>query len=137
LGRVLGIDYGDSRVGLALSDPLKIIASPYKTIKNQGSDFLIEEIKSIRILEDIEYLVLGLPIGLKGQETKQTTKVRSFGNILSSLQIDVHLQDERLSSISAKKSLIHQNIKTGFNKQMIDKTAAAILLQQFLDTQNR
>ena len=137
MGRVLGIDYGDSRVGLALSDPLKIIASPYKTIKNKGSDFLIEEIKNIRILEDIEYLVLGLPIGLKGQEKKKTTKVRNFGNILSSLQIDVHLQDERLSSISAKKSLIHQNIKTGFNKQMIDKTAAAILLQQFLDTQNR
>ena len=137
MGRVLGIDYGDSRVGLALSDPLKMIASPYKTIKNKGSDFLIEEISNINILEDIEYLVLGLPIGLKGQETRQTTKVRNFGIILSSLKIDVHLQDERLSSISATKSLIQQNIKTGFNKQMIDKTAAAILLQQFLDTQNR
>ena len=109
MGRVLGIDYGDSRVGLALSDPLKMIASPYKTIKNKGSDFLIEEISNINILEDIEYLVLGLPIGLKGQETRQTTKVRNFGIILSSLKIDVHLQDERLSSISATKSLIQQN----------------------------
>jgi putative Holliday junction resolvase len=137
LGRVLGIDYGDSRVGLALSDPLKIIASPYKTIKNQGSDLLIDDIKNIIIQETIEYIVLGLPIGLRGQETQQTTKVRKFANILSSLDIVIHLQDERLSSISATKSLVQQNIKTGYNKQMIDKTAAAILLQQFIDTRNR
>ena len=137
MGRVLGIDYGDSRVGLALSDPLKIIASPYRTIKNQGSDLLIDDIKNIIIQETIEYIVLGLPIGLRGQETQQTTKVRNFANILSSLDIVIHLQDERLSSISATKSLVQQNIKTGYNKQMIDKTAAAILLQQFIDTLNR
>ena len=76
---------------------------------------------------------MGLPIGLKGQDTYQTKKVRVFAHTITILNIPIHLQDERLSSISAEKSLIQQNIKTGHNKHMIDESAAAIFLQQFLD----
>ena len=137
MGRVLGIDYGDSRIGLAMSDPLKIIASPFKTIRNEGNEKCLQVFQSLIKEKDVEAIVVGLPIGLKGQETVQTKKVREFANLLYTLKLPIHLEDERLSSVSAEKSMIQQNIKTGHNKGLIDQRAAAIVLQQFLDKQNR
>ena len=137
MGRVLGIDYGDSRIGLAMSDPLKIIASPFKTIRNEGNEKCLQVFESLIKEKDVEAIVVGLPIGLKGQETAQTKKVREFVNLLYALKLPIHLEDERLSSVSAEKSMIQQNIKTGHNKGLIDQRAAAIVLQQFLDKQNR
>ena len=137
MGRVLGIDYGDSRIGLAMSDPLKIIASPFKTIRNEGNEKCLQVFQSLIKEKDVEAIVVGLPMGLKGQETVQTKKVREFANLLYALKLPIHLEDERLSSVSAEKSMIQQNIKTGHNKELIDQRAAAIILQQFLDKQNR
>ena len=137
MGRVLGIDYGDSRIGLAMSDPLKIIASPFKTIRNEGNEKCLQIFQSLIKEKDVEAIVVGLPMGLKGQETVQTKKVREFSDLLYTLKLPIHLEDERLSSVSAEKSMIQQNIKTGHNKGLIDQRAAAIILQQFLDKQNR
>jgi len=137
MGRVFGIDYGDSRIGLAMSDPLKIIASPFKTIRNEGNEKCLQVFQSLIKEKDVEAIVVGLPIGLKGQETVQTKKVRAFAKLLYALKLPIHLEDERLSSVSAEKSMIQQNIKTGHNKELIDQRAAAIILQQFLDKQNR
>ena len=69
---------------------------------------------------------------MSGVDTEQTKKVRSFKDSLTKLNIPILFEDERLSSVSAKKSLIMQNVKTGHNKAEIDRTAAAIILQQFL-----
>ena len=137
MGRVLGIDYGDSRIGLAMSDPLKIIASPFKTIRNEGNEKCLQVFQSLIKQKDVEAIVVGFPIGLKGQETAQTKKVREFADLLYALKLPIRLEDERLSSVSAEKSMIQQNIKTGHNKGLIDRRAAAIILQQFLDKQNR
>ncbi|MBT3179718.1 MAG: Holliday junction resolvase RuvX [Candidatus Marinimicrobia bacterium] len=137
MGRFLGVDYGDSRIGLALSDPLKIIASPFKTIRNKGEEKCIQEFQSLIEENEVELIVVGLPIGMKGQDTTQTEKVRKFADLITQLNLPVHLEDERLSSVSAQKSMILQNIKTGHNKGMIDERAAAILLQQFIDKRNR
>jgi|TARA_B110000914_G_scaffold97846_1_gene86039 putative Holliday junction resolvase len=137
MGRVLGIDYGDSRIGLAMSDPLKIIASPFKTIRNEGNEKCLQVFQSLIKEKDVEAIVVGLPLGLKGQETAQTKKVREFADFLCILKLPIRLEDERLSSVSAEKSMIQQNIKTGHNKGLIDQRAAAIVLQQFLDKQNR
>ena len=134
MGRILGIDYGDSRIGLAISDLNKIIASPFHTIANKDSISLEERFKSIILENDIECIVLGLPISMAGNETRQTVKVREFSKSLESFGVPIHMQDERLSSLSAKKSLIEQKVKTGHNKHLIDSTAAAIFLQQFLDS---
>ena len=83
----------------------------------------------------MECIVLGFPLGMKGQETIQTKHVLEFKKKLKfKIEIPILLQDERLSSLSAEKSLIQQKVKTGHNKGHIDKTAAAIFLQQFLDT---
>ena len=133
MGRVLGIDFGEKRVGLALSDLSKLIASPFKTIKYFNQEDLVNQLRIIVIENDIENFVLGLPINMRGEDTRQTEAVRNFKKYLSVLDVPIIYEDERLSSVSAKNSLILQNIKTGYNKHEIDKTAAAIILQQYLD----
>lgn len=133
MGRALGIDFGTKRVGLALSDRSNMIASPYKTLNYVSEKDLITQLETIVTKNDIEILVLGLPINMKGEDTAQTIKVRYFKEILSTLRIPIVYEDERLSSVSAINSLMLQNVKTGHNKPEIDKTAAAIILQQYLD----
>jgi len=133
MGKALGIDFGTKRVGLALSDRSNIIASPYRTLNYVSEKDLIIQLETVVSENDIEILVLGLPINMKGEDTVQTKKVRNFKEILSTLQIPIVFEDERLSSVSAINSLILQNVKTGHNKPEIDKTAAAIILQQYLD----
>ena len=133
MGRILGIDYGESRIGLAISDKTKSIAFPFKTIKNKNIDSLLEFLNKLSSEKNIESLVVGLPLGMNGKDTQQTKNTRIFSRSISSLRLPIFFQDERLTSISAKKSLIEQNIKTGNNKEKIDERAATILLQQFLD----
>ena len=132
MSRILGIDYGDSRVGLALSDPMRIIAKPFKTLNNNKN--LLLELKLIIKDNDIVEFVVGYPINMKGKNTLQTKKVDDFINFLEgNFDLTITKIDERLSSISAIQSLIKQGIKTGYNKSRIDDTSAAIILQEFLD----
>jgi len=134
MGRFLAIDFGEKRVGLALSDPMKIIAKPFKTIFYSNQKDLINKIALIIKDEKIEKIILGLPKGLKGNNTSQTNIVIEFYNyIKNKIDTPIVMEDERLSSVSAKKSLILQDIKTGHNKALIDETAAAIFLQLYLD----
>lgn len=130
--RILGIDYGEKRIGLALSDPMHMIASPYDTISNDRQ--LFTSIRTIMEQEDAKLVVVGLPKGMKGQTTQQTEQVEAFVELLTSHEIRVELVDERLTSVSAEKALREQGVKTGHNKRLIDQTAAAIILQQFLDS---
>jgi len=134
LDRILAIDYGLKKIGLALSDPLKIIAKPFKTIENNSYDFILEYLFNIIDEYSIKEIVIGLPITLKNSFSDQTSIVQKFINQLKEdLSIKITIVDERLSSIEAKKSLIYQGIKTGHNKKEIDKTAAAIFLQSYLN----
>ncbi len=133
MGRLLAIDYGARRVGLALSDPLKMIASPYRTIINKNTTILIEEIERIIAAEDVELTIIGLPLGMAGQKTEQTKKVEKFVDKLTDRGIIIKYEDERWSSVAAKRSMKEQNIKSGYNKDLVDQTAAAIFLQQYLD----
>ena len=133
MGRFLAIDYGARRVGLALSDPLKMIASPYRTIINKNNTILIEEIERIIAAEDVELTIMGLPLGMAGQKTEQTKKVEEFVDKLTDRGIIIKYEDERWSSVAAKRSMKEQNIKSGYNKDLVDQTAAAIFLQQYLD----
>ena len=133
MGRLLAIDYGTRRVGLALSDPLKMIASPYRTIINEGNSKLIMEIERIIVTEDVEQTIIGLPLGMAGQITEQTKKVEEFADKLIARGIAIEYEDERWSSVAAKRSMKEQNISSGYNKELVDQTAAAIFLQQYLD----
>lgn len=137
MGRLLAIDYGEKRLGLAISDPNQIISKPLKTIILSDSQYLYNELEKIISEYEIQKLIIGLPLGMDGKNTQQTSKVEAFKEDLQNkISIPVILFDERLSSVSAKKSLISQGIKTGHNKSKIDQTAAAIFLQHFLDTLN-
>ncbi len=136
MGRILGVDYGESRIGLAISDKTKSIAFPFKTIKNKNIDFLLNFFRNLYSEKNIESIVIGLPLGMNGKDTHQTKNVRIFSKSICVLGLPIFFQDERLSSISAKKSLIKRNIKTGHNKKKIDERAATIFLQQFLDMNN-
>ena len=133
MSRFLGIDYGSKRVGLAISDKSNIIAKPYKTLINKSENDLLNQIDTIIKDKNIKLIVIGLPLNMSGKDSSQTKSVRKFKETLDGIGLPIVFEDERLSSISAKNSLIFQNIKTGHNKLQIDKTAAAILLQQFLD----
>ena len=133
MSRALGIDYGDVRVGISLSDPMRIIAKPLLTLENNLN--LIKTIIALIDTNNITDLVIGYPLGMKGQVTMQTKKVDDFiEKIKLDLNIPITTIDERLSSVTAKASLVKQGIKTGFNKARVDETAAAIILQEFLDT---
>ena len=137
MGRYLGIDNGEKRVGLALSDPLKIIATPFRTLLVHNTNQVIRELDKIIDEQDVELIVVGNPLGMKGQQTVQTKRVMEFTDKLRDIGYKVILEDERLSSVSAKRIMIEQEIKTGYNKELIDQTAAAIILQQFLDKQSK
>ena len=132
--RILGIDYGNRRIGLAISDPLNIFAKPFHTIdKNKKPKFLNEIYKVIKSM-NIEKVVVGLPLNMKGIDSEQTKIVRKFVQILKKkINIPIIFQDERLSSKSAKEYLIMQNISPSKNKKSVDSVAASIILQEFLD----
>ena len=135
LSRILGLDYGERRIGIALSDPLGIIAKPFTVIDRKITTDYISQLSDIILKNQVTAVVVGLPLTLMGKKSKQTEIVLSFINQLKEiLSIPVIAIDERLSSVAAKKSLQQQAIKTGHNKGRIDETAAAIFLQEHLDS---
>ena len=137
LSRVLGLDFGERRIGLALSDPLGIIAKPLTIIDRKKTADHISRISEIVSERKITSIVVGLPLTLKGGYSKQTEIVLAFIDRLKlDLQIPVVAVDERLSSVAAEKALQAQDVKTGHNKGRVDETAAAIFLQEYLDSQS-
>ena len=137
LSRVLGLDFGERRIGLALSDPLGIIAKPLTIIDRKKTADHISRISEIVSERKITSIVVGLPLTLKGDYSKQTEIVLAFiDQLKSDLQIPIMTVDERLSSVAAEKSLQAQAVKTGHNKGRVDETAAAIFLQEYLDSQS-
>jgi len=135
LKRIIGIDYGEVRVGISLSDLTQTIAKPFRTISYKNLDDLLTQLKEIIIANEVDKLVVGIPYNMKGEDTKQTLKVKEFISFLEShLSYDIALIDERLSSIEAEKTMHKMNIKTGHNKSDIDKIAASVILQEYLDS---
>ena len=133
--RILGIDYGERRIGLAISDPLQIIATPLNVIDRKNTPEYISIIQKIVIERNIVKIVVGLPITMKGSISKQTELTLLFiDNLKKSLEVPVCSIDERLSSREAKRILISQGIKTGHNKSSVDLIAAGIILQEYLDS---
>ena len=138
MGRLLGIDYGEKRIGVSVSDPTGTIASPFDTLLYSSGDDLLVELQKLIISEKIEGVVVGLPIGMKGQETEQTKLVQRFVELLRRhLDLPIHTADERLTSVAAENILKEQKIQPSRNKAMVDSTAAALILQTFLDRKKR
>ena len=135
MGRILGIDFGSVRVGLSLSDLTQTIAKPFDTIQYNNLDDLLSQLKKIIDNNQVYKLVVGIPFNMKGEDTKQTIKVKEFVSFLKqNILIEIGLIDERLSSVEAEKTMHAMNIKTGHNKGRIDKIAASVILQEYLDS---
>jgi putative Holliday junction resolvase len=133
MNRFIGIDFGMSKVGLAISDPSKIISMPLKVLRYKNPKNLIEDLQIIATENNVDTFVVGYPLNMNNEKNEMTSLVDNFKDELIDLGFKVFLQDERLSSESAKKIMHEQNIKTGNNKEQIDLIASTIILQSFLD----
>jgi putative Holliday junction resolvase len=132
--RYLAIDYGEKRVGLALSDPTLTIAQSLDTVVYQSRKKLITILKEIIIQYNIKKIILGLPLTMKGSDSLKTVEVREFGAELEN-QIDIPLVffDERLTSIQAQQIIRQFGKKPSKHRAKIDQIAARTLLQTYLD----
>ena len=120
MSRILGLDYGERRIGLAISDPMGIIAKPLTFIDRKKITDHISRISEIISEKNITSIVVGLPLTLKGNYSKQTDIVLAFIDQLKiELKIPVYVIDERLSSVAAEKLLQAQAIKTGYVKNIV------------------
>ena len=133
--RYLAIDYGNKRTGLAICDAAEIIASPLTVI--QGQKELLRKISDIVEAENVEAIVLGLPLNMDGSTGPQAELVFKFADRLKAhLDIPIHFQDERLSSFSAEEKLSQTEFTRKKKKKRLDAIAAAEILQAFLDSKN-
>ena len=131
---LLGLDFGDKTIGIAVSDKSLTIASPITTIKRKGNNKDFDTLFKIVEKYDVGGLVFGLPLSLNGEENERTIKVRKFIKQLKSLKdINIILYDERFSSDIIFKTLRKESQSTTKIKKKIDQQAAAYILQGFLD----
>ena len=131
--KVIGIDFGLSKVGLAISDPSGIIALPLKVIRYKNKEDLLSELKGIAKEKNVNKFVIGYPISMNYKENEMTKIINIFKQDMENMNFEVILEDERLSSEYAKKIMIEQDVKVSRNKEMVDLTAASIILQTYLD----
>ena len=130
--RYLAIDYGTKRTGLAICDSGETIASPLTVIHGQKE--LLKKIAEVVETENVEAVVLGLPLNMTGSESAQTRLVFKFAEQLKDhLHIPVHLQDERLSSFSAEEKLASAKFTKEKMRKRLDAVAAAEILEAFLE----
>ena len=131
--KVIGIDFGLSKVGLAISDPSGIIALPFKVLRYKNKEDLLSELQDISKEKDVNKFVIGYPISMNYKENEMTKIIDIFKQDMENMNFEVILEDERLSSEYAKKIMIEQDVKVSRTKEMVDLTAASIILQTYLD----
>jgi putative Holliday junction resolvase len=132
MSRILAIDLGAKRVGLALSDPLRIIASPYKTLHYRSDKQLITEVLAIAEANAVETVVVGLPLNEDSTESEGSTRSRSFAAKLNRKGIDTVLWDERYTSRDAEESLKRCGLDRKRALAKIDSIAASYILEDYL-----
>ena len=130
--RYLAIDHGLKRTGLAICDASEVIASPLCVLRGQKD--LCSKIAQIVASQEIEAIVLGLPLNMDGSEGSQATKVKAFAQQLArQVRIPIHLHDERLSSFGAQERLESMDLSKAKKRDLLDAVAAAEILRSFLD----
>jgi len=131
--KILSIDYGDKRIGLAISDENEKLASRFLTLENKSQKKSIVEIKNIISEKNIRKIIIGIPIGLKG-ESAQTRDIKEFSVELSeNIKIPIIEINEVFTSKMAEENLLQAGVKSREIKETIDQEAARIILQDYLD----
>jgi putative Holliday junction resolvase len=137
----MAIDYGEARIGIALSDPLKIIASGYETLKNDNN--ILESIYNLCKLKNVESIILGIPFDNNSEIGNSAKKVLCFAeNLLNyfknnNFNIQIYEQDERYSTHEAYETIKLNKVKTKKKKKVIDQIAAAKILSSFMQSSNK
>ncbi|MEW6747839.1 MAG: Holliday junction resolvase RuvX [Planctomycetota bacterium] len=134
LRRILGIDYGRKRLGLAISDPLAITAQPLAMIEVRGLQEALDRMVAIALEHEVGAVVVGLPRNMDGTEGPMAVEARKFaGELRVRLGFDVTVWDERLTSREAGRSLGRAGARRRQRKELLDVVAAQLLLQSYLD----
>jgi len=134
MGSILGIDYGAKRIGLAISDETSQIAFPLCVLQNSGPRRVAEEINKIITERNVESLVLGLPLNLDGTKGIAADNLERFASFLKQhVKVPVEFWDERLSTRIAERAMIEGGLRREHRRQCIDRAAAQIILQSYLD----
>lgn len=134
-GRLLGVDVGERRVGIAVSDETQTIASPIAKVDRGKTE--MKELRRVVADYNIVEIVVGLPTGMSGREGSQASDVRDFAEAIGeALELDVSFWDERLTSVQAERALIEAGHGRKKRRDLIDSVAAAIMLQSFLDARS-
>lgn len=133
-GRVLAVDYGERRVGLALSDPAGLIAQGLETIDTADTGETLVSIVDIVETEQVREIILGLPVNMDGTTGEMAGKVEALADQLKRrVSCDVRTWDERLTSVSARRAMHEMGKTVRGNKGSLDRIAATLLLQNYLD----
>jgi len=134
--KILSVDYGTRRIGLAVSDPLGITAQPVGVIKREGKKKILGRIKELIEKQDIKKILIGLPLNMDGSEGTLIDEIKKFGGYLEkNTGLPVVYYDERLSTVQAERLLIGADVSRQKRRDVIDKLAAQIILQSYLDSQ--
>jgi putative Holliday junction resolvase len=133
--RILAIDYGSARIGLALSDPTGTLARPLPFLPAKADGKLAKEIAALAAKESVERILLGLPRHMNGELGEAAAKVQAFAAVLGqATAIKIELVDERLTTVQASRQLHEAGHDTRRQRGKIDSEAAAVLLQSWLDS---
>lgn len=132
--KIIGLDIGTVRIGIATSDILGILASSYEVYKRRNMYLDVRYMKTLQDKLDADTFVIGLPLKLDGSEGESVQMVREFAEELQKItDAKVIFQDERLSTVSAERILIESNVRREKRKNVVDQVAATIILQNYLD----
>jgi putative pre-16S rRNA nuclease len=133
--RILALDHGTKRIGVALSDELAVIAQPLEFIPAEPFADFLERLKVILSEKQVELILIGMPRNMDGSYGEAALKVESFIAALGrAVTIPIKALDERLTSVQANRVLIEADVRRQKRKDKVDKMAAAILLQSYLDS---
>lgn len=133
--RILAIDHGTKRMGIAISDELRIIAQPLEFIPAEPFSKFLERLKEILRDKQVEQILVGMPRNMDGSYGPAALKVQEFVAVLkNAVTTPIKTWDERLTSAQANRFLLEANVRRDQRKEKVDKTAAAILLQSYLDS---
>jgi putative Holliday junction resolvase len=130
--RIVALDVGDVRIGVAVSDPTRTVAQPLETYARVGYGPDARYVKALCERYETDAVLLGLPLNMDGTAGAQAEKTRALGQVLSEAGLQVLYMDERLTSVTAERALIEGNVRRSERKRHVDKVAAAVILTQWL-----
>lgn len=132
--RILALDHGVKRIGIAISDELNLIAQPIEFVPAVPFDSFLARLRELIQDREVELILVGMPRNMNGSYGPAAQKVQEFvAELQTAVQVPIKTWDERLTTVQANRLLIEANVRRQARKEKVDKMAAAILLQSYLD----